>query len=75
MSKRFWSWLTGLIWESRRWVERLPERFCVWLSWHLPRGLVYWCAIRVGAHATTGRYGSQNVPELVFMDALRRWEL
>lgn len=45
----------------------------IWLSWRLPRKLVYWCAIRVGAEATTGKYGSQEVPALTFMDAIDRW--
>ena len=40
----------------------------------LPNWLVYWCAVRVVAHATTGEYSSQVVPELAAMDALHRWE-
>lgn len=50
------------------------ERLWMWIAFHLPRPLAYWCAIRVGAHATQGRYGNQIVPELLFMDALQRWE-
>lgn len=26
---------------------RLTEKICIWLAWHLPRQLVYWCALRV----------------------------
>jgi hypothetical protein len=33
-----------------------------------------WCYVRVGAHATTGRYGDTVVPELSMMDALQRWD-
>jgi hypothetical protein len=51
------------------------ERFWQFLAWRLPRSLAYWCAIRVMAHATQGRYGTQVVPELTAMDALKRWEL
>jgi hypothetical protein len=40
----------------------------------LPRKLVYFCAIRLMAHATQGKWSSQNVPELTAMDALERWE-
>lgn len=43
--------------------------------WKLPRKLAYWCAIRVIAHATTGPYADQNVPDLTAMDALQRWEV
>jgi hypothetical protein len=50
------------------------EKIWQWLAWRLPRGLVYWCAIRVMAHATTGRYGTTVVPELPAMEALSRWE-
>jgi hypothetical protein len=45
------------------------------LAWKLPRRLVYWCAVRVGAHATTGAYSSQVVPDLTFTDALQRWPM
>lgn len=55
-------------------VRRMRERSLMWLAWHLPRPLVYWCAIRLGANATTGAYSSQVVPELHFTDALQRWE-
>lgn len=50
------------------------ERFYLWFVWLLPRDLIYWCAIRLGAHATTKKYSAQIVPELTFMDALKRWE-
>jgi hypothetical protein len=32
-----------------------------------------WCAIRVMAHATQGRWSNQVVPDLLAMDALDRW--
>jgi hypothetical protein len=50
------------------------ERFQMWLAWHCPKWLAYWCAIRVVAHATQGQYGNTVVPELPAMDALNRWE-
>lgn len=49
------------------------ERLIMWFVWLLPKWIVYWCAIRLGAYATCGKYGSQIVPELKFMDALDRW--
>jgi len=45
-----------------------------WIAFRLPRSLAYWCAIRVGAHATQGKWGNQIVPELLFVDALKRWD-
>ena len=50
------------------------ERVKIWIAWHLPKWLVYWAAIRVGANATTGDYSSTETPTLTFMDALKRWE-
>jgi hypothetical protein len=51
----------------------MRERFTIWIAWHLPRSVAYWCTIRVGVHATTGEYSRQLVPELAFTDALKRW--
>lgn len=53
---------------------RLSDRIILWLAWHLPKRLVYWCAVRVMAHATTKTWSSQEVPSLYAMDALKRWE-
>ena len=55
-------------------IEKLKEKFMLWFVWKLPKRLVYWCAIRLGAHATGGKYGNTIVAELSFMDALKRWE-
>lgn len=51
----------------------MRERFARWIAWHLPRRVVYWAAIRLGATATLPPYGDQIVPDLRFMDALDRW--
>lgn len=52
------------------------ERLCIMIAWMLPRRLVYWCAIRLGSEATVRddekRYEG-NVPDMTFMDALKRW--
>lgn len=53
--------------------ERLSERTWTWLAWRLPRRLVLWAAIRLGAHATTGEYSDTVVPEMAFTEALKRW--
>ena len=52
----------------------MRERLLIWLSSRMPRGLVYWCAIRLFVHATVGRYSGQVVPELTALEALRRWD-
>ena len=43
-------------------------------AWALPKQVAYWAAIRVMAHGTTGSYSGQVVPELLAMDALKRWD-
>ena len=54
-------------------VGRLPDKICMFVAWRLPRRLIMWCAMRLGAHATQGQYETQIVPELNFMDAMERW--
>jgi hypothetical protein len=51
----------------------MADKIAMKLAWLMPRKLVYWCAIRVGANATQDKYSNQVVPELVFMDAIERW--
>lgn len=51
----------------------MADKIAMKLAWLMPRTLVYWCAIRVGANATQGKYSNQVVPELAFMDAIERW--
>ena len=55
-------------------MDRVTEKIWMWIAWRLPHKLVYWCAIRVGAHATTGEHEYQIVPDLTFMDAIKRWD-
>lgn len=49
----------------------------VWkaIAWKLPRRLIYWCFIRVGAHGTTGAYGNTVVGSegTQFLELLKRW--
>ncbi len=53
-------------------LDRL-DRLYHWIARHLPRRLVYWCAIVVAVHATTGEYSHFNTPSMLFADALKRW--
>jgi hypothetical protein len=55
-----------------KWFDR--DKVLAAIAWKLPRRLVYWCAIRVGAHATQGEYSNQEVPALLMMDAIKRWD-
>lgn len=51
----------------------MAEKVWTKLAWAMPKPLVYWCAIRLLAHATMGRYGNQSPCDLRAMDALGRW--
>jgi hypothetical protein len=72
--------LNGMKVDLRDWTVWLPrpdplrEKVLMLIAWRLPRSLVYWCALRLLAHATQGKYGNQVVPELLAIDALKRWE-
>jgi len=52
----------------------MKEKIVMWIAWHMPRKIAYWCAVRVHAHATTGVYGHLITPDLNAMDALKRWD-
>lgn len=45
------------------------QRLCYWL----PNDIVCYCAIRVVAEATTGKYSDTVVPELSAIDAVQRF--
>ena len=51
-------------------LARLPYK----IAGIMPRWLVYYCAIRLMAHASGSKYPTQIVPELTAMDALKRWD-
>lgn len=53
--------------------DNVLEELSMMIAWWLPKRLIKWCAIRLMAHATQGKYSSQIVPELKAMDALQRW--
>lgn len=63
------SWYRYLVY--RWWHDKLP----LFVVYHLlPKRIVMWAAVRVGAHATTGEYSNKVVPEMTFLEALQRWD-
>jgi|SoiMethySBSTD1v2_1073268.scaffolds.fasta_scaffold401848_2 hypothetical protein len=50
------------------------ERVQMFVAWHVPRWLAYWCTIRVMAHATTGEYGMTDPTREPMMTVLQRWD-
>lgn len=59
-----------LKYEATRKIEKLQRK----IAWSLPKWLVMWAYVRVVAHATTGRWSNQVVPELGATEALDRWD-
>lgn len=55
-------------------IARIREAFWWWLAYRVPRPLVYFAAIRLGAEGTTGKWGNTVVPEARFVDLIGRWE-
>jgi hypothetical protein len=50
------------------------DTVAMWIAFHLiPRRIVYWCAMSVIAHATSGKWSNQIVLDLTAMDAISRW--
>ena len=48
-------------------------KFWQWFVSKLPKKLIYFATIHLGAVVTTGKYGKTVVPELTMMDALKRY--
>lgn len=62
------------LWRYDHSLDRIAEGLARAIVARLPRRIVYWASIRVMAHATQGRWSSQEVPSLYAMDALKRWD-
>jgi len=58
----------------RRLQDLGKEKLYIWIAWHLPRSIVYWCTVRLGAEVSTAdELVHIEVPSLTFSDALRVW--
>lgn len=51
----------------------MREKLMLKFVWMLPNKLVYWCAIRLMAHATQGEWGNESPTKVNIMTALQRW--
>ncbi len=66
-------WKRERLRDWRRDPNRLKDDVAGVLARRLPGRLKYWAAIDVMVFATTGRYYSTVVPELLAVDVLDRW--
>ena len=51
----------------RKGVNRMLEKFTIWLAWKLPRSLAMWAAIRVMSH------NMQEGPSVSMIETLTNW--
>lgn len=65
--------ISARIHHLRHLAREAHERALMAIAWRLPRSIAYWAAIRVMAHATTGKHGNTLVPELRATEAIERW--
>ena len=52
----------------------MTEKFWMWLAWRMPRKLVYFCGIRMWAHATGPKWPTTEAPAITADLTLRRWD-
>lgn len=62
-------WFLNLRWALEKW----PDRAALAVARAMPSWLIYWCTVVAGAHATTGKWGHEETPGVLFMDVLKRW--
>lgn len=69
-----WRW-NAAVRDTTAAIERFfGDTLPIEIAWCLPRRIAYWCAIRVMAHASTGKHGDVVVPDLKAIECLERWE-
>jgi hypothetical protein len=56
------------------WIKKAIEKFWIELVWMMPHELLRWCFVRVVTHATTGKFGSTELPGITAATALARWD-
>ncbi len=59
-----------LKYEYKKWRDKALQ----FIVRRLPHRLLYFCAVRVIAEGTTGKYSKTEVTTFPAMEALRRWE-
>lgn len=57
----------------------MTDQIWMWIAWHCPRRLVYWCAIRMGTHEPQALSPEEfaaweQVPARRFADGLKLWD-
>lgn len=61
--------------ELKLMLKETREMIAIKIAWALPHQLVLWCAIRVIANATQGKWGNEHPGDVSVVQALDRWTL
>ncbi len=62
------------MWRLKLLLREFRERMVMRIVWALPRRIVYWATVRLGAEVSTSEaMVGTPVPEMSFMDALKAW--
>lgn len=65
----------GMKWLLKNQAEYYRDAFYQMVVWNLlPKKLVMWAGVRMMAHASTGRWGNQEVGTISMMEMLQRWD-
>lgn len=51
------------------------DRLLMNLAWKMPKRLVCWCAVRVWANASSGKWSDEEASDIRFVEALNRWAI
>lgn len=54
-------------------INKLKENFWHFIPKLLPRKLIYFSSIHLGAKVTTGKHSNTIVPDLTFLEAIKRF--
>lgn len=62
-----------MMWRAREIYKNAIEKAARFVAFHLiPRQVRMWVVIRAGAIASQGQYSNQVVPDMLYMDVLKR---
>ncbi len=61
-------------WRMKMWIRMKREKVAIWIAWHVPRWLVYWCAIRLASEGSAAdEMVGYEVPDMSATELLRLW--
>ena len=58
----------------KRYRPEWRTRLAMWLAWHLPHKIVYWCVVRVVTHAGMQTLADVEMGAITAVMALETWE-